>query len=140
MKRKSLARLKSDLWNKLRPEVHSVTLAAEITEFLNKHAGEAARNVNVANNLAAYLTQKYSVGNRKTGQLRSLIECHSEDLAGFLDQISFKEYQFLLKNIDKLPPTKKKIRVNHEHHRSGRNDERKPKTDMSRAGASTATV
>jgi hypothetical protein len=120
VKRKSAARLKSDLWNKLRPEVDLPTLANDISEFLNKHAGKSARNANVANNLAAYLTQKYSISNRKTGDLRWLIECHADDLAAFLDGVSFKEFQSLMKIADQLPRTKKKPRL-------------KPQTETERA-------
>jgi hypothetical protein len=111
VKRKSAARLKSELWNELRPEVNLPTLTNDICQFLDKHAGKSARNPNVANNLAAYLTQKYSVGDRKTGELRSLIERYPEELAAFLDAISFKKIQSLLKIADQLSPTKKKPRV-----------------------------
>ena len=111
VKQKSPTRLRSDLWNKLRPEVDVQTLVNEIKEFLDKHVSKTARKVSVANNLAAYLTQKYSLSNRKAGNLRNLIECHAEDLAGYLDQIRFKEYQFLLKNVNQLPRPKKKTRA-----------------------------
>jgi hypothetical protein len=111
VKRKSAARLKSELWNKLRPEVDLPTLANDISEFLDKHVGKSARNANVANNLAAYLTQKYSIGGRKSGDLGRLIEWHTDDLAAFLDRISFKELQSLAKTLGQLPRTKKKPRV-----------------------------
>jgi hypothetical protein len=111
VKQKSPTRLRSDLWNKLRPEVDVQTLANEIKELLDKHVSKAARNVNVANNLAVYLRQKYSLGNRKGEELRNLIERHAEDLANFIDQIRFKEYQFLFGNVGRLPRRKKKTRV-----------------------------
>jgi hypothetical protein len=110
-RKKSTDRLKSELRNTLRPEVNLPTLANDICQFLDKHAGKSARNPNVANNLAAYLTQKYSVSDRKTGELRSLIERYPEELAAFLDRITFKKIQLFLKTVDQLPPTKKKPRV-----------------------------
>jgi hypothetical protein len=110
-RKKSPDRLKSELWNTLRPEVNLPTLANDICQFLNKHAGKSARNPNVANNLGAYLTQKYSVSDRKTGELRSLIERYPEELAAFLDSITFKKIQLFSKTADQLPPTKKNPRV-----------------------------
>ena len=106
MKRKSHARLKSDLRDRLQPEAALATLANDISEFLHKHGG---RSVNLAHNLAAYLTQQYSVSNRESGKLRSLIEHHAKDLAAFLDGISFKEYRAL--DIAQLPKSKKSIRA-----------------------------
>jgi len=111
VKRKSLTRLKSELWNKLRPEIDSNVLVKEIKELLQKSLGESARSESVAHNLALYLTQKYAVGHRKAGELPRLIEHYPEDLARFLEGISFKEYQGLLKNLDQLPQRKKKRRV-----------------------------
>jgi hypothetical protein len=110
-RKKSPDRLKSELRNTLRPEVNLPTLANDICQFLDKHAGKSARNPNVANNLAAYLTQKYSVSGRKTGELRSLIERYPEELAAFLDRITFKKIQLFSKIADQLPPRKKKPRV-----------------------------
>jgi hypothetical protein len=127
--RKSPSRLKSELWKKLRTEVDLATLASDISEFLDKHAGKSTPNQNLANNLAAYLTQKYSVSDEKAGQLRRLIEHHSDDVAAFLDEISFKEGQALIKTLgghpqptsftdlwealltapDKLPPSQNEI-------------------------------
>ena len=111
MKRKSLTRLKSELWNKLRPEIDSNVLVKEIKELLQKSLGESARSETIAHNLALYLTQKYSIGHRKAGELRQLIEHYPKDLARFLEGISFKEYQGLLKNLDQLPQRKKKARA-----------------------------
>ena len=110
MKRKSPGLLKSELRKKLRPEVDLPTFASDISEFLDKHLGKSAQDQNLANNLAQFLTQKYSVSNRKTGQLRSVIEHFPEELAGFLDGISFKKMQLLMK-ADQVPRTKKKPRV-----------------------------
>ena len=111
MKRKSTGRLKSELWNKLRPEIDPNTLVSEIGDLLHKLLGKSARNVNIAHNLVQYLRQKYSVSDRKSGELRSLIERYPEELAAFLDGISFKKIQSFVKIADQLPPTKKKPRV-----------------------------
>jgi hypothetical protein len=110
VKRKSAARLKSELWNKLRPEVDLPTLANDISEFLHKHVGKSAGNPNVANNLVAYLTQKYSIGGRKSGDLGRLIELHTDDLAAFRDRVFFKELQSLAKILGQRLRTKKKPR------------------------------
>src|SRR5262245_59307179 len=96
MKRKSPGRLKSNLSKKLLPKLDLAILAHDIAEFLNKPAGKAARGKDLANILAAYLAQKYSITDRKRGQLCGLIEDHSDDLAGFLDKIRFKEFQALV--------------------------------------------
>jgi len=97
MKRKSPGRLKSELWKTLWPEIDHQALANEIGEFLDEHVGKSARIANVANNLAAYLAQKYWVANRKAGKLRWLIERHADDVAAFLHEISFKELQALIR-------------------------------------------
>jgi hypothetical protein len=115
VKRKSPARLKSDLRDRLQPEADLATLANGISEFLHKHGGQ---RVNLAHNLAVYLTQQYSVSDRKSGTLRHLIEHHAEDLAAFLDGISFKEYRAI--DIAQLPPSRKSIRA-------------KPQTEAERA-------
>jgi hypothetical protein len=120
VKRKSIARLNAELWNKLLPKVDPAFLAGEINEFLHRHMGKSGRNVNLANNLAAYLTQKYSIAGRKSGDLGRLIEWHTDDLAAFLDSVSFKELQSLAKILGQLPRTKKKPRS-------------KPKTAIERA-------
>jgi hypothetical protein len=86
------------------------TLANEISEFLNKHVGKSARNANVANNLAAYLRQKYCIAGRKSGDLGRLIEWHTDDLAAFLDSVRFKELQSLAEILGQLPRRKKKPR------------------------------
>jgi hypothetical protein len=83
------------------------TLANEIRELLNKHIGKSARNSNVAHNLAAYLRQKYAVTYREAEALRSLIECHGEDLARFLDETRLS---LLVKILDQLPRKTKKHR------------------------------
>ena len=111
MKRKSPSRLKSKLRNKLRPEIDPNTLVSEMADLLHKLLGKSARNVNIAHNLVQYLTQKYSVSDRKTGELRSLIERYPEELGSFLDGISFKKIQSFLRITNRLPPTKKKHRV-----------------------------
>ncbi len=103
LKRKSPGRLKSELWKTLWPELDLPTLANEISQFLDKLVGKSARNANVANNLAAYLVQKYSVANRKAGKLRWLIERRHYDLAALLDEISFKEFQPAVGTRDQLP-------------------------------------
>ena len=86
VKRKSLARLRSDLWNRLRPEVAVPALAKEITKLLDTHVGKSTRNVTAAYNLAAYLTGKYSVSQRKKGELDQLIAFHADDLNEFLSR------------------------------------------------------
>ena len=120
MKRKSRIRLQSDLWNSLRPHVDLATLANEIEQLLDTHLGESARNVNIANNMAIYLMQKYAVTKRDAGKLRNLIQHHPEDLADFLDDILFKDIQLLLKNVHLLPRREKRSRA-------------KPKTEAERA-------
>ena len=107
MKRKSPARLRSDLWSELRPEVPLRARANEITKLLNKHIGKSARNSNVAHNLAAYLRQKYSVSYSEAEALRSLIEFHGEDLVRFLDETWL---QRVLKIVDRLPRKTKRHR------------------------------
>jgi hypothetical protein len=107
VKRKSIARLKAELWNKLLPKVDPAFLAGEINEFLHRHMGKSGQNVNLANNLAAYLTQKYSIAGRKSGDLGRLIEWHTDDLAAFLDSVSFKELQSLAKILGQRARTKK---------------------------------
>ncbi len=118
MKRKSPARLRSDLLNELRPEITLAALANEIKALLDRHIGKSVRNANVAHNLAACLTQKYSVTHRTAGALGTVIEYYGEDLARFLDQIRFKQYQLL--DVDQLPRTTKTRR-------------RKPQTATERA-------
>jgi hypothetical protein len=108
VKPKSPSHLKSTLWNKLQPEIDLATLADDISEFLHKHAG---RSVNLAHNLATYLAQKYFVSDRKTGELRQLIERHSDEVAALLDQINFTAFESLKKRIGQLPMTRKKRRV-----------------------------
>jgi len=111
VKRKSLARLKSDLWNRLRPEVDLATLANDIRKFLRQHVGESARNVNAAHNLARYLTGKYSVS-RKWGDLNWLIDYHPDDLDAFLDRIDSREFEESRKKYDEvLRLIQKKSRV-----------------------------
>jgi hypothetical protein len=102
VKRKSPTRLKSELWNKLRPDIDSNVLANDIKELLQKLLGESARSETIAHNLASYLTEKYSIGRRNAGELHLLIEHYPEDLSSFLEGISFKEYQRILKNLDQL--------------------------------------
>ena len=111
MKRKSRERLQAGLWNSLRPDLDLATLANEITHLLDTHAGTGARNVNIANNMATYLIQKYSVTKRNSGKLHNLIQHHPEDFAEFLNQILFKEIQLLLKNGYRLPRREKKTRA-----------------------------
>jgi hypothetical protein len=111
MKSKSPERIKSELWERLRPEVDSTALANEITKFLRQHVGESARTVNLANNIARYLLQKYSISDRKSGELHSLIERHPDDLDGFLDAMSFKEARVIMDNLDPLLRTSGKRRV-----------------------------
>jgi len=110
MKRKSLERVKSDLWERLRPEIDSATLAGDIKKFLDQHVGKSVRHVNLANNIARYLTQKYSVSDRTTGELRPIIEHHSDDLDAFLEGIRSKQFQCVLNNLDKLPHINEKPR------------------------------
>src|SRR5262245_23872779 len=100
MKPKSPNRLKSELRKKLLPEIDLPTLALEIGKFLNTRAGQAARGHELAIILAGYLTQKYLIADRNTGQLCRLIEHHAGDLAAFLDQIAFKEFQAFVKKAD----------------------------------------
>jgi hypothetical protein len=108
VKPKSPAHSKSALWDKLQPEIDLATLADDIRGFLHKHAG---RGVNLAHNLATYLAQKYFVSNRKTGELRQLIERHSDEVAALLDQISLTDFESLKKRIGQLPLARKKRRV-----------------------------
>ena len=110
MKRKSAARLQSELWNRLRPEIDSATLITDITELLRKLLGESTRNVNVAHNLAAYLMGKYSVIQRKKGELNWLIALHANDLNEFLFANSIKDLLSFLKAGGHLPKPKKKPR------------------------------
>src|SRR5262245_34759470 len=79
------------------PQLDPQTLAHEIVRFLNTEAGKAARGKDFANILAAYLAQKCSITDRKSGELRSLIERNPDDLAAFLDEISFKRALALIK-------------------------------------------
>ena len=116
MKRKSSTRLKSELWNTLCPEIDSNVLVKEIKELFQRFIGESARNETLAHNLASCLTHKYSIGHRKAGELRRLIEYYSEDLASFLQGISLKEFQGLLKNLDQLPQRKKEPRARPRYH------------------------
>jgi len=104
--------------NELRPEITLAALANEIKALLDRHIGKSVRNANVAHNLAACLTQKYSVTHRTAGALGTVIEYYGEDLARFLDQIRFKQYQLL--DVDQLPRTTKTRR-------------RKPQTATERA-------
>ncbi len=75
------------------PKVDLAILASEINEFLRRHMGKSGRNINLANNLAAYLTQKYFVANTKTGKLRSLIELYPQDFTAFLAEIRTRNRQ-----------------------------------------------
>jgi hypothetical protein len=111
VKRKSAARLQSELWNELRPEIDPATLIIEITELLHKLLGESTRNVNVAHNLATYLTGKYSLSQRKKGALNWLIALHADDLKEFLSANSTKDLLSFLKTGGQLPKPKKKPRV-----------------------------
>jgi hypothetical protein len=108
VKRKSAARLQSELWNELRPEIDSATLSTEITELLHKLLGKSTRNVNVAHNLATYLLGKYSVSHRKKGALNWLIALHANDLKEFLSANSIKDLLSFLKTGGQLPKPKKK--------------------------------
>jgi phenylpyruvate tautomerase PptA (4-oxalocrotonate tautomerase family) len=110
VKRKSAARLQSELWNELRPEIDSAALISEITELLHKLLGESTRNVNVAHNLATYLMGKYSVSPRKKGALNWLIALHANDLKEFLSASSIKDLLSFLKTRGQLPKPKKKPR------------------------------
>jgi hypothetical protein len=131
VKRKSIARLKAELWNKLLPKVDPAFLASEINEFLHRHMGKSGRHANLANNLAAYLTQKYLVANRKTGQLRSLIELHPQDFTAFLDEIRFKGYQALAKIADQLPQ-QKRVKPHTENEKAERRKKSKSSYDRRR--------
>jgi len=117
------------------PKVDLAILASEINEFLRRHMGKSGRNINLANNLAAYLTQKYFVANRKTGKLRSLIELYPQDFTAFLDQLRFKEYQALVRIADQLPQ-QKRVKAHTESEK--RNAERNPRAAMTAADATTA--
>jgi hypothetical protein len=110
VKRKSAARLQSELWNELRPEIDSATLITEITELLHKLLGESTRNVNVAHNLATYLMGKYSVSQRKKGALNWLIALHANELKEFLSASSIKDLLSFVKTGGQLPKPKKKAR------------------------------
>ena len=103
MKRKLPNRVKSELRKKLLPEIDPPTLSQDIAKFLNTDAGKAARGKDFANILAAYLMQKYSVTDRKSGELRQLIERHPDDFAAFLDETKFKEFQAFVKNTAGVP-------------------------------------
>jgi hypothetical protein len=96
------------------------TLVDEITKLLNIYVGKTPRNAILANNLAAYLRQKYLIINRKADELGNLIERHPKDLAEFFESISAKEFQSILKHVDQLPGLKKKKRA-------------KPQTEAERA-------
>jgi hypothetical protein len=154
VKQKSPSRLKSELYKKLRPEVDLPTLAHDIADFLDKPAGKSARGKDFANILAAYLAQKYSVTDRKSGELHLLIERHSDHLAAFLDEISFKEtqafvrtragppqptslkelVQALLKTPDELPPSENKILpAENDPPRRKRKCRPRPKTETERS-------
>jgi len=117
VKRKSPTRLKSELWNKLRPEIDSNVLVKEIKELLQKSLGESARSESVAHNLALYLTQKYAVGHRKAGELPRLIKHYAEDVDVFLKEIIYKDYQGLLKHLDQLPQGKKNLEFDRQPRR-----------------------
>jgi hypothetical protein len=120
VKRKSAARVQSELWNELRPEIDSATLIIEITDLLHKLLGESTRNVNVAHNLATHLMGKYSVSQRKKGALNWLIALHADDLKKFLTANSIKDLMSFLETGGQLPKPKKKPR-------------RKPQTEAERA-------
>jgi hypothetical protein len=100
MKRKSPGRLKSELRKKLLPEIDLPTLAHEIIEFSNTLAGKATQGSDFANMLAAYLARKYSIADRKNGELGPLIEHNSDDLATFLDE---RKFQTLLRAFKPKP-------------------------------------
>jgi hypothetical protein len=110
VKRKSAARLQSELWDRLRPEIDSATLITDITKLLHKLLGESTRNVNVAHNLATYLVGKYSVSQRKKGALNWLIALHANDLEEFLSANSNKDLLSFLKTGGQLPKPKKQPR------------------------------
>jgi hypothetical protein len=90
VKRKPPGGLKSQLWKTLLPEIEVSALAQGIAEFSNTPAGRATEGKDFANILAAYLAQKYWITDRKSGELRLLIEHNSDQLAAFLDEMSFK--------------------------------------------------
>jgi hypothetical protein len=153
VKRRSPSRLKLKLRKKLRPEVDLLTLGNDISEFLDKHVGKSAQNQNLANNLATYLIQKYSITDRKGGALLSLIERHPDDIATFLDGIRFKEFQTLvgspaahpqpnslkelvqalLKPPDKLPPSEEELPTDKEGPRRKKRRRPRPKTETERS-------
>jgi hypothetical protein len=87
VKRKSLDRLQSELRTKLQPQVDPRVLETEVQELLKKFLGDSPRNVNLAANLAAYLTQKYWISDRKAGRLRQLIQNHPNELTTFIDEM-----------------------------------------------------
>jgi hypothetical protein len=120
VKGKSLARLRSQLRNRLRPGVDLPTLAGELTNFLDKLLGKSARNLNTSNVVAGYLTRKYSIIHRKSGELDRLIAFHAEDLKDFLGAASIKDLQWILRTGGELPQLKKKARA-------------KPQTETQRA-------
>jgi hypothetical protein len=107
VKRKSLARLQSDLLARLRPEIDLATLANVITKFLHKHVGESPRHVNLAHNLARYLAGKYSVCS-KWGELNRLIEYYADDLSDLLEELSSEDFRAFLKTADRILPLKQK--------------------------------
>jgi hypothetical protein len=103
VKRKSLGWLKSKLRKKLQPEVDLISLRQTISEFLEKPVSKSVGDQSLANNLAVYLTQKYVFMDRKSPELRRLIERHPNDLAVFLDQTEFKEFQVLAGALTPVP-------------------------------------
>ena len=140
MKRKSAARLQSELWNQLRPEMDSATLITEITELLHKLLGKSTRNVNVAHNLATYLLGRYSVSQRKKGALNWLIARHANDLKEFLSANSIKDLLSFLKTGDSFRSQRKSPEANHKRRLSEHNAKEDQKTDTSPAGAITAAA
>jgi hypothetical protein len=152
VKRKLPSRLKSKLRKKLLPEIDLQTLSDAIAEFLDTPAGKSARGKNLVNILASYLAQKYSVTDRKSGEVRSLIERHTDDITTFLDGIRFKEFQALagtpaghppptslkesvqalLKPPDKLPPSPNEIPLPENEPPPKKRRRPRPKTEAER--------
>ena len=58
--------------------------------------------MNLAHNIARYLIQRHRVSNRKTGDLRWLIQHYPGDLATFLDDLSFKDFRSFADNAGKI--------------------------------------
>ena len=114
VKRKSLARRKIELWNEVLPVVELRALADQITEVLHSCIGESKRNVTVANMVAADLKRKYLVSDKKLAKLPSLIENHPDELETFLEQVLFKECQWIMKHLAQRPRSEYKVRARPE--------------------------